>query len=130
MAQDWEYAKATKWIAEHGGPQKAFDVVKNYYMNEGFHKGADSKNLIIVLVGGTCLLAGFGGKYVYDKIREKKALKAKNKAVEQEIVKQAEVELISAMTHESTQDSQDGCEINDEFFDSEGMEPSILEGGN
>ena len=34
MAKDWEYAKATKWIAEHGGSEKALETVKNYYMKK------------------------------------------------------------------------------------------------
>ena len=102
MAQDWEYAKATRWIAEHGGPKEAFERVKDYYLSEGFQKGAQSKNPMIVLVGAAGLAVGVGIKYVYDIIAEKKAEKAANKVAEQEKVKKAEAELIAAMSQEPT----------------------------
>lgn len=32
MTKDREYAKATKWIAEHGGTQKAQETVKSSFI--------------------------------------------------------------------------------------------------
>lgn len=101
MAKDWGYAKATKWIAEHGGPQKAFETVKYYYMKKGFKEGAASKNPVIALVGAVCLATGVAGKCVYDKIMEKKALEAKAEAAEQIEIKKAETELVTAMKQDT-----------------------------
>ena len=101
MAKDWEYAKITKWIAEHGGPQKALEIVENYYTKKGFKEGAASKNPVIILASIVSLGVGIAGKGIYDKIKEKKALETKNEAIEQVKVKKAEDELVSAMTHDT-----------------------------
>lgn len=106
MAKDWEYAKVTKWIAEHGGMQKALETVKNYYMKKGFKEGAASKNPVIALVGAACLAAGVTGKCVYDKIMEKKALEAKAEVAEQAKVKKAEVELVTAMKQDTKAETE------------------------
>lgn len=97
MAKDWEYAKATKWISEHGGTQKAFEIVKNYYMKKGFKEGAASKNPVIALTGVVCLVVGVAGKCVYDIIREKNMSEDKLEAAEQAKVKKAEGELMTFM---------------------------------
>lgn len=97
MAKDWEYAQVTKWIAEHGGPQKALEMVKNYYTR----KGASSKNPMIVLAGISGLILGAVGKSVYDGFMERRSLKAKNDAMEQARVKKAEEELEAAMEQEA-----------------------------
>lgn len=101
MAKDWEYAQVTKWIAEHGGPQKGLEGVKNYYMKQGFSKGAASKNPVIILVGVSCLVAGAVGKSVYDGFTERRSLKAKNDAMELAHVKKAEEELEAAMKQDA-----------------------------
>ena len=101
MAKDWDYAQAAKWIAENGGPQKAFEVVRSYYMKQGFSKGAASQKPIIILVGLSCLVVGAVGKSVYDGFVERRSLKAKNDAMEQARVKKAEEELNAAMKQEA-----------------------------
>ena len=106
MAKDWEYAKATKWIAEHGGPHKALETVENHYMKEGFKEGAASKNPVIALVGAASLAAGVAGKCVYDKIIEKKALEAKAEIAEQAKVKKAEAELVIAMKRDTKAENE------------------------
>lgn len=100
MAKDWEYAKATKWIAEHGGTQKALETIRSYYMKQGFKKGAASKNSMLVLVGASCLVAGAVGKSAYDKFVREKVLSAKADVAEQAEVKKAEEELETAMKQE------------------------------
>lgn len=102
MSKDWEYAKVTKWIAEHGGTQKALETVKNYYMKKGFKEGAASKNPVIALVGAVCLAAGVAGKCVYDKIMEKKTLEV----AEQVKVKKAEAELVTAMQQDTKAENE------------------------
>ena len=106
MAKDWEYAKATKWIAEHGGSEKALETVKNYYMKKGFKEGAASKNLVIALVGAVCLATGATGKCVYDKIMEKKALEIRAEAAEQAKVKKAEAELVTPMKQDTKAETE------------------------
>lgn len=106
MAKDWEYAKATKWIAEHGGAQKALETVKSHYMKKGFKEGAASKNPVIALVAVAFLAAGVAGKCVYDKIKEKKALAAEAEATEQTKVKKAEAELVTAMKQDTKAESE------------------------
>lgn len=110
MAKDWEYAQASKWIAEHGGPKVAMEAVKNFYLKEGYQRGARSKNPVIVLVGTTCLAIGIGGKYAYDKIVEKRKEKAANKVAELEKVNQAEAELLAAMKQEPTAETTNNDE--------------------
>ena len=97
MSKDWEYAKVTKWIAEHGGPQKALRILEDYYMKKGFKKGASSKNPLIVLSGAMGIIVGTAGKCIYDKIREKKTIKVKDELAEQAEVKKAEIELVNAI---------------------------------
>lgn len=97
MAKYWEYAKATKWIAEHGGTQKALETVKSYYMKKGFREGAASKNPVIAFACAGGLVTGFAGKCIYDKIMKKKASEANTEFVERAKVKKAEAELVAAM---------------------------------
>lgn len=97
MAKEWEYAKASKWMAEHGGPQKTLEIVKDYYMEKGFKEGADSRNPLIVLVGLTALVAGVTGKCIYDKIIEKKTIEIKTESAKQTKVREAEEELMKAV---------------------------------
>lgn len=97
MAKDWEYAKAAKWIAEHGGTQKAFETVKNYYTKKGFAEGAASRKPAIALASAGGLVVGFVGKCIYDKIIKKKSFEMNTAAVERVKVKEAETELITTM---------------------------------
>mgnify|MGYP002646557104 CR=1 FL=1 len=99
MAKDWEYAKAVKWISEHGGTQKALETVKNYYMEKGFKKGAASKNPVIALVGVSCLAAGVVVTCIGNKIIAKKASKD---VFDQANVNKAESELENAMEQKTT----------------------------
>ena len=77
MAKDWEYAKAVKWISEHGGTQKALETVKNYYMEKGFKKGAASTCI------GNKIIAKKASKDVFDQANVKKAESELENAMEQ-----------------------------------------------
>ena len=95
MANDWDYAKAAKWIAEHGGTQKAFEIVKNHYLKEGFQRGAASKNPVIAAVCASCIAIGALGKTAYAKIMERKALKLQAAEMEQRSAKEAETTIMT-----------------------------------
>lgn len=114
MAKDWDYAKASKWMAEHGGPQKALDTVKDYYTKKGFKEGAASKNPVIVVVGAVALATGIVGKSVYDKIRAKRLLKKEVEVIEQDKVKKAEIELLDAMKQKSMSETEGIIEMEEE----------------
>ena len=130
MAEDWEYAKVSKWIAEHGGTQKALETVKNYYMKKGFTEGAASKNPAIVLacVGG--LVTGVVGKYVYDKIMEKKVSEANTELVERDKVKKAEAELVASMEQTTQVESETISETAENSARPAVESTSIILGGN
>lgn len=97
MAKDWAYAKAVSWIAEHGGPQKALDIVKDYYTQKGFESGVASQKPIIAVVGGLCLATGVIGKTIYDRAIQKNTVTIEAKNSKQKKVEEAEEELIKAI---------------------------------
>lgn len=97
MAKDWAYAKAVSWIAEHGGPQKALDIVKDYYTQKGFESGMASQRPIIAVVGGLCLATGVIGKTIYDRAIQKRIVTIEAKNSNQKKVEEAKEELIKAI---------------------------------
>lgn len=97
MAKNWDYAGLSKWASEHGGPEAALNMLKEYYHDEGRKQGATSRNPLIALAGGVGIAVGVGSKWVYDRHKQKKKLTEAAEAEKARKVEKAEAEMIARM---------------------------------
>ena len=104
LYSSWEYSGIKKICALYVGnvgnpfPTNYFPIqfyIKGF--NEGFEKGAKSKNPVIAVALVIGPLLGAVGMWVYNKRKQKKELAAISEAADNEEIKKVEAKLVSEM---------------------------------
>lgn len=84
MAKNWEYAQMSQRAAAAGGPEAWLDAIKEAAYEKGV---SDTKSKLVVPVGLVCVLIGWCGTYMYQKIRKRISDKKEEKLlIEQEAI--------------------------------------------